>query len=60
MPCQLPAPHVLAFGDERGRDRRAPIVRFCDPHFKQLLEAGLIEEPYIDPDEAERRLRNPQ
>lgn len=30
-------------------------IHLCDEHFQQVLEAGLVTEPYIDEAEFERR-----
>lgn len=32
-----------------------PGLRLCPRHFEQVNEAGLVAEPYIDPDEFDRR-----
>ena len=34
-------------------------LRFCDAHFQQLIDAGLITEPNIGADEFERRQGRP-
>lgn len=47
-PCPNDGRHIVAA--EVG-----PPIPLCDRHFEQVLAAGLVSEPYINPDEFERR-----
>lgn len=31
-------------------------IQLCDPHFAEVNAAGLVEEPFMDPDEFDRRM----
>ena len=55
-PCPQVATNVLGFRSDSGAT--APIVmRFCHDHMQELIADGLIEEPYLDPEEFDRRYR---
>lgn len=57
VPCSEAGIHSLAFSDELYGPRAGgtPVLRFCERHIKELIAAGLIEEPAIDMNEWRRR-----
>lgn len=52
-PCPMPPIHVIgaAVGEE---------IHLCDEHFNDAVNAGYVTEPFIDPEEYERRRRRGQ
>lgn len=49
-PCNEPLRgRIHVIGSDHGVE-----MRFCDKHFRELLKAGLVEEPYISPEGFEK------
>lgn len=50
MPCAQAAIHVIAT-----EDADLPTLVLCEGHFLEVLEAGLVDEPYLPEAEIVRR-----
>lgn len=51
VPCPAIAIHVIATPEPD-----MPVIRLCDDHFNEANEAGLVTNPFMDPDEFKRRI----
>jgi len=52
--CPVPSLHLIASSDEGP----FPDVHLCHEHFAEVYRARLIEEPFVEPDEFDRRRGN--
>lgn len=53
-PCPLPPIHVIGGGNNEVIEIE---IHLCDPHFQQVNAAGLVDQPFEDPEKYKRRRR---